>query len=94
MHLDAVPYSRREMIQCLGGGLGALALTSLLAPRAECEGPPHGPHFRPRAKRQPDLQAAGRLLGQISDISCQNGSPPTADWLSMTLSYMSCIRVT
>src|SRR5262249_53280467 len=50
----AVPMpSRRQMIQALGGGLGAVGLASLLAPEAPAgvATPERGPHFRPRAKR-------------------------------------------
>jgi hypothetical protein len=46
--------SRREMIQALGGGVGALGLASLLAPPAAAApavGPGPAPHFRPRAHR-------------------------------------------
>src|SRR5437660_1329717 len=48
--------SRREMIQALGGGFGALGLASLLAPAARATAttalePARRPHFAPRTKR-------------------------------------------
>jgi hypothetical protein len=39
-------FTRREMIHALGGGLGAVGLSALLAPSATA-----APHFKPRAKR-------------------------------------------
>lgn len=48
----AFALTRRQMIQTLGGGLGALGLAGVLAP--ECQATPAStprPHFRPRAKR-------------------------------------------
>ncbi len=55
---DATP-SRREMLCRLGGGFGAMALSTLLASDAQAESTvrtaytlePKAPHFRPRAKR-------------------------------------------
>jgi hypothetical protein len=46
-------FSRRQMIQALGGGLGSLGLARLLAPEALAAAPgsPRGAHFKPRAKR-------------------------------------------
>jgi hypothetical protein len=41
-------YTRRDMIQALGGGIGAVALASLLATPTHAA---QAPHFRPRAKR-------------------------------------------
>ncbi len=53
-----VPLSRRQLIQALGGGLGALGLASLLAPQlpaaeiaSQAVRPTRGPHFTPRARR-------------------------------------------
>jgi hypothetical protein len=43
--------SRRQMIQALGGGLGALGLAGLLAPAASASAGVRGPHFAPRARR-------------------------------------------
>src|SRR6059058_5807328 len=43
-------FTRRQMIQSLGGGFGLLALADLFALPAAAESP-RGPHFRPRAKR-------------------------------------------
>jgi hypothetical protein len=40
-------FTRRQMIQALGGGLGALGLAGLVAGN----GPTRGRHFKPRAKR-------------------------------------------
>jgi hypothetical protein len=40
-------FTRRQMIQALGGGLGALGLAGLVA----ADSPTRGPHFKPRAKR-------------------------------------------
>jgi hypothetical protein len=48
-------FTRREMIQALGGGLGALGLGVLLAPAAT--------HFRPRAKRIIQLFMNGGPFG-------------------------------
>jgi len=53
--------SRREMIQALGGGLGALGLANLLATSASAA--PTGPHFRPRAKRVIQLFMNGGPFG-------------------------------
>ncbi len=39
-------FTRREMIHALGGGLGALGLSALLAPELTAV-----PHFTPKAKR-------------------------------------------
>ncbi|HKB37345.1 MAG TPA: DUF1501 domain-containing protein [Gemmataceae bacterium] len=58
--------SRRQMIQSLGGGLGALGLADLLAPRAAASGTgTHGPspHFAPRAKRVIQLFMNGGPFG-------------------------------
>lgn len=45
-----VGLTRREMIQRLGGGFGALGLASLLAPELRADAP-RGTHFAPRARR-------------------------------------------
>src|SRR4051794_8011440 len=52
--------SRREMIQAVGGGLGALGLAGLLASEAAAA---RGPHFRPRAKRVIQLFMNGGPFG-------------------------------
>jgi hypothetical protein len=54
-------FSRREMIQALGGGLGALGLADLLATPAAAG--PSGPHFPPRAKRLIHLFMNGGPFG-------------------------------
>jgi hypothetical protein len=47
-----VRFSRRQMIQALGGGFGVLGLAKVLAsPAAADIAAPCGPHFPPRAKR-------------------------------------------
>lgn len=53
--------SRRDMIHALGGGIGSLALSSLLAASASTA--PPGPHFRPRAKRVIHLFMNGGVFG-------------------------------
>ncbi len=50
--------SRRQMIQAVGGGLGALGLASLLAPDAAA-----APHFKPRARRLIQLFMNGGPFG-------------------------------
>src|SRR5438105_1117848 len=57
--------SRREMIQGLGAGVGALGLAGLLAPEvcASALASPRGPHFRPRAKRIIQLFMNGGPFG-------------------------------
>jgi hypothetical protein len=50
--VSSLQPSRRDMVRALGGGLGALGLTSLFAPSATArETASHAPQFRPRAKR-------------------------------------------
>jgi hypothetical protein len=58
--IPALP-SRREMIGALGGGLGALGLSSLLAPAAGAEA--RGPPFAPRARRVIQLFMNGGPFG-------------------------------
>jgi hypothetical protein len=53
-----VLFSRRQAIQALGGGLGALGLADLLA-----AAPARGPHFRPRARRVIQLFMNGGPFG-------------------------------
>jgi hypothetical protein len=56
--------SRRQMIQAVGGGFGALGLASLLAPEATAAAPTaRGPHFRPRARRVIQLFMNGGPFG-------------------------------
>src|ERR1043166_5763163 len=54
-------FSRREMIQRLGGGIGGLALANLLA--GESNAAPTGPHFAPTAKRVIHLFMNGGPFG-------------------------------
>ena len=54
--------SRREMIQRLGGGLGALGLANLLAPEVAAARPA-GTHFAPRVKRIIQLFMNGGPFG-------------------------------
>jgi hypothetical protein len=56
-------FSRRQMIQALGGGLGALGLASLLAPWAGAATTARGPHLKPRAKRVIQLFMNGGPFG-------------------------------
>ena len=44
----SIPSSRRSFLRTAGGGIGSLALASLMADETEAE---NGPHFAPRAKR-------------------------------------------
>jgi hypothetical protein len=56
------PRSRREFLWQLGGGLGGIALASLLADDGALAGDtakPRGPHFAPKAKRIVQLFMAG-----------------------------------
>jgi hypothetical protein len=56
--------SRRQMIQALGGGFGALGLASLFAPPgAAAPAAVRGPHFRPRARRLIQLYMNGGPFG-------------------------------
>lgn len=56
-------YSRRQMIQSLGGGLGALGLAQLLSKDAQAAQTTPAPHFRPRAKRIIQLFMNGGPFG-------------------------------
>src|SRR5688572_22417476 len=53
--------TRREMLQRLGGGVGALGLAALLAPTAGAA--PGGPHHKPKAKRLIHLFMNGGAFG-------------------------------
>ncbi len=57
-----VGLTRREMIQRLGGGFGALGLASLLAPELRADAP-RGTHFAPRARRVIQLFMNGGPFG-------------------------------
>lgn len=57
------PFTRRDAIRGLGGGLGVIGLAQLLAPAATAAVAPHGPHFRPRAKRVIQLFMNGGPFG-------------------------------
>ncbi len=61
MSNSLIPFTRRQMVSALGGGLGGLALASLLADRADAG--PAGPHFRPRARRVIQLFMNGGPFG-------------------------------
>ena len=54
-------FSRRDMIQHLGGGIGSIALANLLASPAIAA--PTGPHFAPKAKRVIHLFMNGGPFG-------------------------------
>ena len=63
MHLGfngVAPISRRQMVQCLGGGLGAIGLANLLNPASAKEIASHTP---PRAKRVIQLFMNGGPFG-------------------------------
>src|ERR1019366_7440282 len=60
-HAMTTQFSRREMIQNLGGGIGALGLAHLLATQAASA--PSGPHFAPKAKRVIHLFMNGGPFG-------------------------------
>src|SRR5207237_2235020 len=62
-HPESLMLSRRQMIQGLGGGLGALGLASLLAPLATAAGGAPVPHFKPRARRVIQLFMNGGPFG-------------------------------
>ena len=53
-------FSRRELIQRLGGGVGTLGLAALLAPEAAAS---RAPHFQPKAKRVIHLFMNGGPFG-------------------------------
>jgi Protein of unknown function (DUF1501) len=55
-------FSRREMIQALGGGLGSVGLASLLASPARAQSA-SGPHMAPRARRVIQLFMNGGPFG-------------------------------
>src|SRR5207237_6888 len=55
--------SRRQLVQALGGGLGALGLASLLAPEAAAAEAVRLPHFKPRARRIIQLFMNGGPFG-------------------------------
>jgi hypothetical protein len=59
------PLTRRQMIQALGGGLGALGLAGLLAPECAASGTltRRQPHFTPRARRVIQLFMNGGPFG-------------------------------
>jgi hypothetical protein len=60
---DSLLFSRRQMIQALGGGLGGLGLASLLAPQEALADLTPGPHFKPRARRVIQLFMNGGPFG-------------------------------
>jgi hypothetical protein len=55
-------FSRRQLIQRIGGGLGAIGLAGLLTPPADAASP-HGTHFKPRARRLIQLFMNGGPFG-------------------------------
>src|SRR6266542_3904985 len=69
--MDRLPrsllLSRRQMIQALGGGLGALGLASVLSGKPQASAAESGsarlPHFAPRAKRVIHLFMNGGPFG-------------------------------
>jgi hypothetical protein len=67
--LHTTPLSRRQLIQALGGGLGAIGLAGLLAQTAgAASAKPRGPHFKPRAKRIIQLfMNGGPFQGDLFD---------------------------
>jgi hypothetical protein len=76
--------SRRELIQSLGGGLGAVGLAGLLAGQTTAgSDAPRGPHFRPRARRVIQLfMNGGPFQGDLFDpkpaINRHAGQRPAA----------------
>src|SRR5262245_16343511 len=62
--LDRATLSRREMIHSLGGGLGGLALASLLCdPSSSAAASAPAPHFAPKARRVIQLFMNGGPFG-------------------------------
>ena len=52
MFANSPLFSRRHLLQAMGGGFGSIALAGLLAPTASATpAVARGPHFAPRAKR-------------------------------------------
>ena len=76
------PFSRRQLLQSVGGGIGMLALADLLnaAPATQC-----APHFAPKAKRIIHLFMNGGpfqcdLFDPKPELNRQAGKkPPGAD---------------
>lgn len=76
---QTVPFSRRECVAALGGGLGSVALAGLLPPQAKAAAvspsggssaaaAPSRPHFLPRAKRIIQLfMNGGPFQGDLFD---------------------------
>jgi hypothetical protein len=58
----SLAYSRRQMVQALGGGLGSVGLAGLLAPSTSGAST-HAPHFQPRAKAVIQLFMNGGAFG-------------------------------
>src|SRR5262245_964749 len=61
-------FSRRQMIQALGGGLGAVGLAGLLTPDSAASEAIRRPHFVPRARRVIHLfMNGGPFQGDLFD---------------------------
>ncbi|MFO0806831.1 MAG: DUF1501 domain-containing protein [Gemmataceae bacterium] len=60
IHDSNIAFSRRELLQRLGGGVGTLGLAALLAPEAAAA---RVPHFQPKAKRVIHLFMNGGPFG-------------------------------
>ena len=56
-------YSRRRMIQAMGGGLGALGLATLMNEAGQAAPTSRGPHYAPKAKRVIQLFMNGGPFG-------------------------------
>jgi hypothetical protein len=64
MFENSAIFSRRQMIQSLGGGLGSVALAGLFAPSVTATpSPARGTHFAPKAKRIIQLFMNGGPFG-------------------------------
>src|SRR5271170_2761877 len=99
-------FSRRQMIQAMGGGFGSIALAGLLAPPAAAmPTASRGPHFAPRAKRVihlfmnggpfgPDLldhkPALNRFAGQRPREVELRTERPTAGLMPVPFRYSRC----
>jgi hypothetical protein len=100
---SAFEFSRREMLQRLGCGVGLLGLASLLSPAATAA--PGGPHFKPKAKRLihlfmnggpfgPDFldpkPAINKFAGQRPKEVDLRTERPTSGLLNVPFKYRKC----
>src|SRR5947207_9079991 len=88
MNIEQWPPSRRELLCRMGGGLGGLALATLLADAATAEAAhdtrPRRPHFAPKAKAVISLFMHGGpshvdLLDPKPMLKKYDGKPPPSE---------------